>query len=91
MTTEFLNANVQIVKVDNLVFVDANNNARFFSRGFAFFVAGFGYLGFATDGFPYVLPRKKMLQSILNEGGFCSMNNVAFYDGQTIREFSFSK
>lgn len=78
MTTQFFNENVQIVNVKNVVFRKNSICTYYFSRGFAFFVPGFGYLKFKTDNKPYVLDSKKWLQSILDAGGFIHMNDVEF-------------
>lgn len=78
MTTEFFNANVQIVNVRNVVFRKNSICTYYFSNGFAFFVPGFGYLKFKKDNQPYVLGAKKWLKAILDAGGFITMDDVEF-------------
>lgn len=78
MTTDFFNANVQIVNVRNISFRKNATTTYVFSSGFAFFVPGFGYLKFKADKVVYVLGAKKWLQSILDAGGFIHMNDVEF-------------
>ena len=78
MTTEFFNSNVQIVNVRNITFCIDSFRSYSFSRGFAFFVPGFGFLKFKKDRCVYALDTKKVLQGILDAGGFIHMNDVEF-------------
>lgn len=78
MTTTFFNSNVQIVNVRGLNFRKSEGVAYGFSRGFAFFVPGYGFLKFKKDRYVYVLDAKKYLQSILEAGGFIHLNDVEF-------------
>lgn len=78
MTTEFFNANVKIVNVKNVTFKVSDRIAYQFNSGFAFFVPGFGYAKFNSDPYPYVLGTKKVMQSIIDAGGFLSMENISF-------------
>lgn len=82
MTTEYFNANVQIVNVRNVVFRKNAICTYFFNSGFAFFVPGFGYLKFKKDNAPYVLGTKKILRGILDAGGFITMADVEFVQAE---------
>jgi len=76
-------ANMKIVKLTNKKF-----GTRFISRpvsGYALYEEGKGYIAFSSDrdGFgiliPYI-PRggKKVLQSILDDGGFISLDGMEY-------------
>ena len=75
---EKINASVQIVNVKNVDFRINPIMGYSFSRGFAFYVPGLGYLKFKSDRYVYVLGTKKVAQSILDAGGFQSMENLEF-------------
>lgn len=78
MTTRFFNENVQIVNMKGKEFRKNSFTTYEFSRGYGFFVKGFGFLKFKKDKAVYVLDAKKWLQSILDAGGFIHLNDVEF-------------
>jgi len=78
MTKEFFLAHVQIVNVRNVTFRKNRFTTYYFSRGFAFYVPGYGYLRFKSDDKPYVLGAKKWFEAILEAGGLTSMDGVDF-------------
>lgn len=79
MTTATLNASIEIRNIANVVFRKNSFTTYTYHRGFAFYMPGHGYLGFKTAGQPYVLDRKYVLQSILDAGGWVSLDNMTFF------------
>ena len=82
MTLDYFNSHVQIVNIRNTVFRKSPICTYTFSQGFAFFVPGYGYLKFKCDKIPYVLGAKKTLASILEAGGFITMDDVEFIQAE---------
>ena len=80
MTTLEINENLKIVNVKDKLFKCLGGYTQI-TKGFAFHVAGLGYLAFKGDGIdtPYIpCGGKKALREILEAGGLTNYDNVVW-------------
>lgn len=83
-----LNERLQIVRLDNYEFITPKGRATV--RGWGLLIPGMGFVKFKCDAVPYA-PNggKRALQSIINDGGFVSYDDLEFINpifntGETI-------
>ncbi|MCM1166747.1 MAG: hypothetical protein NC401_12145 [Ruminococcus sp.] len=87
-----LNAQLEIVRLDDLDFATPNGSASV--RGWGFYIPGRGYIAFNHDNdfVPYSpIGGRDALQSIIDTGGFIDYNGIVFLNPMTHGERVFGQ
>lgn len=78
LVTHELNRRLEIRNNDKESFVFSTPNGKIYApKGFSLYIEGAGYVGFSGEGTNYAT-SKRVLNEILNAGGFTDYSNIRF-------------